>query len=648
MPMFGNFVYFILAALGFGFLIFIHELGHYFMARRVGMTVEVFSIGFGKPIKSWVWKGVRWQLCWLPFGGYVRIAGTEKKGNLEPHQIPDGYFGKRPIDRIKVSAMGPIVNIVFAFVAFALIWMSGGREKSFREYTHRIGWIDPHSRLYELGVRPGDEITEYNHRPIEGFVDLVYGSLRDGKEGSIKGAKVDYAKGGKEPFAYQLPTYRDAAFIDSEMPTIGVIAPAYYLIFQSEPEDLSDTAPLRRSGIQKNDRILSIDGQLIFSLPQLITIVNDPKTLLTVSRKGQIFQTRVPRLKVSDLRMGESLRSELQDWQHEAQLKGKLAQLYFIPYDLSSDRVVQDSLPYFDQAATEHVFKAVPRSAFSTPLERGDQILAVDGVRISNADALLAQLQKRELQIIVERGLSQQPVSWKQADQAFSASIDWQSMQQIVQSIGTEAPITHAGPLYLLSPVEPQPAVDYPLTVPTKKAKFSSRWEAQEKEIQKIEDPKLRQSQLDLLEREKKVLRLGLDLRSLRDQPVIYNPSPFILFGDVLDQTWQTISALFSGLLNPKMLQGPVGIFQVMQYGWSQGINEALYWMGLISINLGILNLLPVPVLDGGYICFSLWEIVTKRRVRPKTIERMLIPFLILLIGFMLFVTYHDILRLFS
>src|SRR3989304_1476244 len=98
-----NISYFILALIGLGFLIFIHELGHYFMARRVGMAVEVFSIGFGKPVYTWKWGGVKWQICVLPVGGYVRIKGMEtKKKRVDLYKITDGYFGKKPLDRIKV------------------------------------------------------------------------------------------------------------------------------------------------------------------------------------------------------------------------------------------------------------------------------------------------------------------------------------------------------------------------------------------------------------------------------------------------------------------------------------------------------------------------------------------------------------------
>ena len=109
-----NVIYILLALLGLSFLIFIHELGHYFVAKKVGMKIEVFSIGFGKALFSWKRNGVKWQVGILPFGGYVKIAGMEKKGNQEPYEIKDGFFGKKPVDRIKVAISGPLVNFIFA------------------------------------------------------------------------------------------------------------------------------------------------------------------------------------------------------------------------------------------------------------------------------------------------------------------------------------------------------------------------------------------------------------------------------------------------------------------------------------------------------------------------------------------------------
>ncbi len=168
-----NIIYLLLALLGIGFLIFIHELGHYFMARKVGIKVEAFAIGFGKSIVEWERDGVKWKIGWLPFGGYVKMAGMEKQGPIEPSQIEDGFFGKKPWDRIKVAFMGPLVNIVFAFVAFSLIWMTGGREKPFTEFTKYIGWVQKDSALYKEEIRPGDEITKLNDRPFRGFNNFL-------------------------------------------------------------------------------------------------------------------------------------------------------------------------------------------------------------------------------------------------------------------------------------------------------------------------------------------------------------------------------------------------------------------------------------------------------------------------------------------
>ena len=111
-------LYIILAILGLNFLVFIHELGHYIVARRNGMKVEVFSIGFGKPLFSWMRKGVKWQFCPLFFGGYVKVAGMEKEGDLEPYEVKDGFYSKPPWARIKMALAGPVVNLVFALAIF--------------------------------------------------------------------------------------------------------------------------------------------------------------------------------------------------------------------------------------------------------------------------------------------------------------------------------------------------------------------------------------------------------------------------------------------------------------------------------------------------------------------------------------------------
>ena len=298
--------YIFLAIVGLGFLIFIHEMGHYLIARRVGMKVEAFSIGFGKPIYFWVRDGVKWQICWIPVGGYVKIAGMQKEKGKEPHEIEGGFFNKSPLDRIKVAVMGPFVNFVFAFGAFALLWAMGGREKPFQEYTHIIGYVDPASELYKKGVRPGDEITKYDNTDYEGVKTLLYASIKKDSQSNLQGYQIDYYNQKKEYFDYSLDTYKAAGPTGREgMRTIGVLSPARYMIYSqfpgSEANPLPEGSSLENTGIQYGDRLLWLDGELLFSQMQLDKILNQPMTFITFERNGQILQSQVPIVEMNEL-----------------------------------------------------------------------------------------------------------------------------------------------------------------------------------------------------------------------------------------------------------------------------------------------------------------------------------------------------------
>lgn len=639
--MIGNILHILLAALGLGFLIFIHELGHYWMARRQGMTVEIFSIGFGKPFYSWEHKGVKWQLCWLPFGGYVRIAGMEKKGNLEPYDVPDGFYGKKPWARIKVAAIGPLVNLGFAFVAFCLLWMMGGREKSFSEYTHLIGWVDPCSGLYNAKVRPGDEISQLNHRPFRSFQDLLYVSLLEETHPVISGNKIDYFLGEKAPFSYTFTIPPQLKGMDRAHSIIDAFSPASYLIFAS-PNTLPEGSPMRNSGIRANDRLLWADGKLIFSRNALISTINEQKALLTVKRGNHTFLARVPRVKISDLRINTTQKSEIEDWQHAMAIKGKVQDLFFIPYTISSQGVVEEKLVYLNENSQEESPCKRERAEEEVPLELDDQIIAIDGIALHSGNEMLEHLQTRHIQIIVHNEGDLSPISWKEADRHFACDIDWQALEAMINSIGTTQPIQEMGNLRLLKPVVPKLIDEIPLP-DALRASLANTLTTQKKAIEEIKDPQEKDAALRQLEESQRKLVLGI---ALRDRPVNYNPSPITLFINIFKETYRTLVALITGFLSPKWLSGPVGMVQVMQQSWTVGAKEALYWLAVISMNLGILNFLPVPVLDGGHICFSLWEAITKKRIKAKTMERLIIPFILLLIALFVYLTYHDIVRL--
>ena len=638
-------LYVILAAFGLGLLIFIHELGHYWMARREGMTVEAFSIGFGKPIHTWERKGVKWQICILPFGGYVRIAGMEKKGTLEPYQIPDGFFGKKPWSRIKVALMGPIVNIAFAFFVFSLLWILGGRQKPFSEYTHLIGSIDPSSSIFNAGVRPGDQITEINHKPFHNFQDFLYVAIFNDSPPQIAGVEIDYLKGVKIPFQYQFDFSKGTQISDRVRTVLGVIQPASYLIYNQKASLAVDqNSPVKESGIEDGDRILWVDGELMFSRSQVAETINQPKALMTIQRGGQTFLARVPRLKFSDLRMSSQQRAEFEDWQHEANIKGKLLDLFFIPYNLTPNCQIEAAFAYLNEQSTEQQPIEMARSALEILLLPGDRIIAVDGMPVQSTYEMLKLLQERHIQIVVKKKVDAVPVSWKEADQAFVAGIEWGDLNKIIQLIGTGAPLKEAGNLKLLNPVIPKPLNQLSISE-EKREQMATEAAAQLKMIDEINDPKQRDLAMQEFHIQQNQVKLGI---VMSDRAVNYNPSPVVLFNNVLQETWKTIIALFTGTVSPKYMTGPVGIVQVMHQSWGYGFKEALFWLGMISMNLGILNLLPIPVLDGGHVCFSLWEWITKKPIKAKTMERLIIPFIVLLIALFVYLTYNDLMRLFS
>lgn len=645
-------MYLIFAILALSFLIFIHELGHYLMAKRVGMRVETFSIGFGRPIFSWKRNGEEWKIGWLPFGGYVKIAGAETEKGEDLFAIKDGFFGKTPWERIKVAFMGPLVNLLFAVLAFAVLFALGGRQKNFADFTVKIGLVDPKSELYAAGVRPGDEIISYDGQLYQGAKDHLYAPMTSGSSHmEIKGFKVDPKTGEKKAFDAKIKPYQHPQAAEKGVLTAGILAPASYVIYDKladgSSNPLPEGSPLANSGIQYGDRIIAVDGERIFSLAELNQVLNDGRALLTVKRGDETKLVRVPRVLVQELRLDKNVREELIDWQYEAGLnRTKIQNLYMIPFDLSDDGVVQAYVKFIDKEGEEEAFPKQPFSELTVSLLPGDRIIAVDGFSVSHAPEILQKLQKNQVNIIVERPENPyKKIFWKEASALFDNEVNRKDLNNLIASIGTKTPLQSIGNLYLLKPVLPKMRKELQASLENQTL-IAAQVEEQKKIVSAIEDPEKRAEALRLLNNHEKQLLIGLP--NVQDLKVNYNPGPLELFTTVFDEIWRTLKALFTGSLNPKWISGPVGIVQVVHDNWMLGFKEALFWLGAISLNLGALNLLPIPMLDGGMILISFVELVTGRRMHPKTLEKLTLPFAILLIGFFIFLTYNDLSRVFT
>jgi regulator of sigma E protease len=158
-------------------LVFIHELGHYLIARRNGVKIEVFSIGFGPELYGW-WDraGTRWKFSAIPLGGYVKMFGDADPSsglaiNLSQLSVDEREFSfhhKRLGQRAAIVAGGPIANFVFAIVALALLFMTYGQPFTPAD----VGQVLPGSAAEQGGIHPGDAITSIDGQSIDRFEDV--------------------------------------------------------------------------------------------------------------------------------------------------------------------------------------------------------------------------------------------------------------------------------------------------------------------------------------------------------------------------------------------------------------------------------------------------------------------------------------------
>jgi regulator of sigma E protease len=214
------------------------------------------------------------------------------------------------------------------------------------------------------------------------------------------------------------------------------------------------------------DRIVWADGVTIYSLQQLSHILNDAKALLTIQRGQDVFLRRVPRIHVEELKLNPEVKEELIDWQFEAQLNGtKIQKLYYLPYNLNNEGIVEGSIKFIDQDKEEEVFSKHPFSSLEQPLEEGDRIIAVDGISITRSYEILSHLQQHYVNIIVERDPKLARIaSWQHADALFDQQYKWEDLHHLVSRIGIALTPQSSGNLVLLNPVVPKMRKDFQLS----------------------------------------------------------------------------------------------------------------------------------------------------------------------------------------
>jgi regulator of sigma E protease len=147
-----------------GILIVVHEWGHYIAARKQGIGVEQFSVGFGPKLFSWKADGTEFMVCAIPLGGFVKLAGDDR---TKLTGRPEEFFSHPVGHRAIVILMGPLVNIVFAYFCFWIVFMGG-----FPVISPRVGAVMPNYPAQAAGIAVGDLVVQINEKKIASWDDL--------------------------------------------------------------------------------------------------------------------------------------------------------------------------------------------------------------------------------------------------------------------------------------------------------------------------------------------------------------------------------------------------------------------------------------------------------------------------------------------
>lgn len=276
-------LYMVLAAvIVLGPLIAIHEFGHFWVARRLGVKVLTFSIGFGPALLKWTGrKGTRYQLAAIPLGGYVRMA-DEHEGEVPPEDLPHA-FNRQPVwARMAIVAAGPLINLVFAVFLYWIIFMQG--TETLRPI---IGRVLPQTPAAVAGMEQGDEILAIDGKPISDWEAINYALIeRMGESGELRISLRPHSNGEPRELSLMLnhflggrdvDPFREVGFVPYQPPLEPVIG-----------EVLPDGAG-GRQGLRTGDRILSVDEAPVQTWQDFVEMVrSQPEQTLDVNiRRGE-------------------------------------------------------------------------------------------------------------------------------------------------------------------------------------------------------------------------------------------------------------------------------------------------------------------------------------------------------------------------
>lgn len=292
-------------------LVFVHEMGHYLVARWCGVRVETFSIGFGPEIFGWNdRKRTRWKIAALPFGGYVKFFGDLNAASapdgslidqLTPEERKIAFHHKGLLQRIAIVTAGPLANILYAIVVLSVVFTVYGQ----RVTPPEIGRVIEESAAEAAGFRRGDVILAIDGRTISRFEEVIEAALLNpGRQLTFR-----VRRGDQELTLEVTPetvTTAELDGIEREVGELGLLPASQAIVGEVLPDGAAAAA-----GFQKGDRIIAVDGQRVAHFQDLQDIVRESdggQLSVTIERGGEVRHIAVtPRYQSLTLGDGTSV-----------------------------------------------------------------------------------------------------------------------------------------------------------------------------------------------------------------------------------------------------------------------------------------------------------------------------------------------------
>ncbi|KYG68868.1 RIP metalloprotease RseP [Bdellovibrio bacteriovorus] len=533
-----------------GILIFVHELGHFLVARWCGVRVEVFSLGFGKKLLKYKKGDTTYALSLIPLGGYVKMFGEQPGDNISEEDKKHSFTHKNVWQRIAVVIAGPLMNFFFAVLIFFAVALIGEDAK-----TPVVGDVAQNTPAYAAGFRSGDKIVSINEAQVNTWEDLQRAlSLKENhnlhidvvvqREGSGETAKI--ATDAKaEPNPNVLSSYEYVANVDGLSPysagtTIGVL----------------QGSPLAALGVQTGDSITAINGQKVAYWRQLEDTLakQNSKEALTLEVLGMREGDKEAKPITVTLAPTESIKTY------------SMASLGFESSELYLSKVMDNS------------------PAKAAGLHAMDRLVSINNVTLKKWEDVINNIKSFD-------GKNPVALTVLRDGQNLNLNITPKMTTQMLPT-GTEEKRYTIG-------IAPIANIAAP-------------------ELMVVRSENLGQAFVRGVEKT----------------------------WDVSVMTVMSFVRLFQAKISPKNIGGVISIGQAASETFKIGLTQFLQMMAIISVNLFILNLLPIPVLDGGHLVFYAIEVVKGAPLSMRKMELAQQVGLALLMSLMIFALFNDFTRI--